>query len=53
MPRTVSSGEALSQHLMSRPAHTPHIAIDTDLKPCDQHLAPGTHTRITIVTAPR
>jgi len=53
MPRPVKSGEALTQHLMNRPGYTPHIAIDTDLKPCDQHLAPGAKTRITVVAAPR
>lgn len=53
MPRPVSSGEALTQHLMSRPGYTPHVAIDTDLKPCDQHLVPGAKTRITVVAAPR
>lgn len=53
MPRPVSSGEALTQQLMSRPGYTPHIAIDTDLKPCDQHLVAGAKTRITVVAAPR
>lgn len=53
MPRPVDSGEALTQHLMSRPGYTPHIAIDTDLKPCDQRLVPGAQTRITVVAAPR
>ncbi len=53
MPRPVSSGEALTQQLMSRPGYTPHIAIDTDLKPCDQHLVAGATTRITVVAAPR
>jgi hypothetical protein len=53
MPRPVDSGEALTQHLMSRPGYTPHVAIDTDLKPCDQHLVPGAKTRITVVAAPR
>ncbi len=53
MPRPVSSGEALTQQLMSRPGYTPHIAIDTDLKPCDQHLVAGAKTRITVVSAPR
>jgi len=49
MLRTVSSGEALTQHLMSRPGHTPHIALDTDLTLCEQHLVPGAQTRITVV----
>jgi hypothetical protein len=53
MPRPVSSGEALTQQLMSRPGYTPSIAIDTDLKPCDQLLVPGAKTRITIIAAPR
>ncbi len=53
MPRPVNSGESLTQQLMSRPGYTPHIAIDTDLKPCDQHLVPGAKTRITVVAAPR
>jgi hypothetical protein len=53
MPRPVSSGETLTQQLMSRPGYTPHIAIDTDLKPCDQYLVPGAKTRITVVAAPR
>ncbi len=53
MPRPISSGEALTQQLMSRPGYTPHIAIDTDLKPCDQHLVAGAKTRITVVAAPR
>jgi hypothetical protein len=30
MPRPISSGAALTQHLMTRPGYTPHIAIDTD-----------------------
>ena len=53
MPRPISSGEALTKHLMSRPGYTPHIAIDTDLRPCDQYLLPGAKTRITVVAAPR
>ncbi len=53
MPRPVSSGETLTQQLMSRPGYTPHIAIDTDLKPCDQYLVPGAQTRITVVAASR
>jgi len=53
MPRPVDSGEALTQHLMSRPGYTPHVAIDTDLKPCDQALVAGAKTRITVVAAPR
>ncbi len=53
MPRPIHSGEALTKQLMSRPGYTPHIAIDTDLKPCDQHLVPGAKTRITVVAAPR
>lgn len=53
MPRPVDSGEALTQHLMKSPGYTPHVAIDTDLKPCDQHLLPGAKTRITVVAAPR
>ena len=53
MPRPIDSGEALTQHLMSRPGYTPHIAIETDLKPCDQQLVPGAKTRITVVAAPR
>lgn len=53
MPRPVDSGEALTQHLMSRPGYTPHVAIDTDLKPCDQALLAGAKTRITVVAAPR
>jgi hypothetical protein len=53
MPRPVSSGETLTQQLMSRPGYTPHIAIDTDLKPCDQYLVPGAKTRITVVAASR
>jgi len=53
MPRPVDSGEALTQHLLSRPGYTPHVAIDTDLKPCDQALVPGAKTRITVVVAPR
>lgn len=53
MPRPVDSGEALTQHLMSRPGYTPHVAIDTDLKPCDQTLVAGAKTRITVVAAPR
>lgn len=53
MPRPVDSGEALTKHLMSKPGYTPHVAIDTDLKPCDQHLVAGGKTRITVVAAPR
>jgi hypothetical protein len=53
MPRPVSSGKTLTQQLMSRPGYTPHIAIDTDLQPCDQYLVPGAKTRITVVAAPR
>ena len=53
MPHPINSGEALTQQLMSRPGYTPHIAIDTDLKPCDQHLLMGAETRITVVAAPR
>jgi hypothetical protein len=53
MPRPVSSGTALTQHMMSRPGYTPHVTIDTDLKPCDQSLVPGAQTRITVVAAPR
>jgi hypothetical protein len=53
MPRPVNSGETLTQQLMNRPGYTPHIAIDTDLKPCDQYLEPGAKTRITVVVAPR
>ncbi|MEX0829286.1 MAG: hypothetical protein WD032_03515 [Nitrospirales bacterium] len=53
MPRPVESGEALTQHLMNRPGYTPHVAIDTDLKPCDRALAAGARTRITVVVAPR
>jgi hypothetical protein len=53
MPRPVESGEALTQHLMSRPGYTPQVAIDTDLKPCDQALVPGAKTRITVVAAAR
>ena len=53
MPRPVDSGEALTQHLMSRPGYTPHVAIDTDLKPCDRVLVAGAKTRITVVAAPR
>ena len=53
MPRPVNSGEALTQQLMNRPGYTPHIAIDTELKPCDQYLVPGAKTRITIIAAPR
>ncbi len=53
MPRPINSGETLTQQLMSRPGYTPHIAIDTDLKPCDQHLVPGAKTRMTIVAAPQ
>ena len=53
MPKPISSGEALTQHLMSRPGYTPNIAIDTDLRPCDQLLVPGAKTRITVVAAPR
>ena len=53
MPRPMESGEALTQHLMSRPGYTPHIAIDTDLNPCDQALVSGARTRVTVVAAPR
>jgi hypothetical protein len=53
MPRPINSGEALTQQLMSRPGYTPHIAIDTNLRPCDQQLVPGAKTRITVVAAPR
>ncbi len=53
MPRPIDSGEALTRHLMSRPGYTPHVAIDTNLKPCDQLLVPGATTRITVVAAPR
>lgn len=53
MPRPVSSGADLTKQLMSRPGYTPHIAVDTDLKPCDQHLVADAKTRITIVAAPR
>jgi len=53
MPQPINSGEALTRELMSRPGYTPHIAIDTDLRPCDQQLVPGAQTRITVVAAPR
>ena len=53
MPRPIDSGEALTQHLLSRPGYTPHVAIDTDLKPCDRALVAGAKTRITVVAAPR
>ena len=53
MPQPISSGEALTKHLMSRPGYTPHIAIDTDLRACDQYLVAGAKTRITVVAAPR
>lgn len=53
MPRPINSGEALTKHLMSRPGYTPHIAIDTDLSPCDQYLVAGAKTRITVAAAPR
>ena len=53
MPRPINSGEALTKHLMSKPGYTPHIAIDTELKPCDQFLVPGAKTRITVVAAPQ
>ncbi len=53
MPRPINSGEALTKHLMSRPGYTPHIAIDTDLRACDQYLVAGAKTRMTVVAAPR
>ncbi len=53
MPKPVESGEALTKLLMSRPGYTPHIAIDTELEPCDQYLVPQAITRITVVAAPQ
>ena len=53
MPRPMTSGKDLTQHLLSRPGYTPHIAIDTDLTPCDKHLVQGARTRITVVASPR
>lgn len=53
MPKPIASAEELTQQLISRPGYTPHLAIETGLKPCDQHLVPGAKTRITVVAAPR
>lgn len=53
LPRPVASGEVLTQQLMSRPGSIPHIAIDTELSPCDQAIGRGARTRITVVTPPR
>ena len=53
MPRPVNSGEELTQRIMNRPGHTPHIALDTRLSPCDLHIAKEAKTRISVVSAPR
>lgn len=53
LPRPVASGTALTQQLMSKPGSIPHIAIDTDLNPCDQRIGRGARTRITVVSPPR
>ena len=53
MPRPFSSGKELTQQIMNRPGHTPHIALDIRLSPCDLHIAKEAKTRITVVSAPR
>lgn len=53
LPGPVASGETLTQQLMSKPGSIPHIAIDTQLSPCDQAIGPGAKTRITVVAPPR
>ncbi len=53
MPRPFNSGKELTQQIMNRPGHTPHIALDSRLSPCDLHIARDAKTRITVVSAPR
>lgn len=53
LPQPASSGAALTQQLMSKPGSIPHIAIDTELSPCDQAIGGGARTRITVVAPPR
>ena len=53
LPHPVASGEALTQQLMSKPGSIPHIAIDTELNPCDRAIGRGAQTRITVVAPPR
>ncbi len=53
LPRPVTSGAVLTQQLMSKPGSIPHIAIDMELSPCDQHMGGGARSRITVVSPPR
>lgn len=53
LPTPVASGDALTRQLMSKPGSIPHIAIDTELSPCDQAIGRGAQTRITVVAPPR
>ncbi len=53
LPLPVASGGALTQQLMSKPGSIPHIAIDTEIGPCDQQIGRGARTRITVVSPPR
>lgn len=53
MPKPMGSADELTHHLMTQPGYTPHLAIETNLKACDQQLVPGAKTRITVVAAPR
>jgi hypothetical protein len=53
LPRPVASGDVLTQQLMGKPGSIPHIAIDRELGPCDQHMGRGARTRITVVSPPR
>jgi hypothetical protein len=53
LPSPVASGSGLTRQLMSKPGSIPHIAIDTELGPCDQSIGRGARTRITVVSSPR
>lgn len=53
LPLPVTSGEALTRQLMSKPGSVPNIAIDTELSPCDQEIGRGARTRITVVSPPQ